>query len=146
MAVDNVVESSRLEKLRNIEKLGLDPWGHRFDDHQAIQTILQLPSDVPEDQRPRVKAAGRIVSRRIGGKVHFLDLRDWSGQLTTRKTTSSSDEAKHAAAELTDWSSRIRVMVGQKQLGETGWGLAPEPDPGGPPRARRARGQRKRAQ
>jgi len=126
--VDQVVESSRLEKLRNIEKLGLDPWGHRFDGHQPIQAILQLPADVPEDQRPNVKAAGRIVSRRIGGKVHWLDLRDWSGQLTTRKTT--SDDGKHEAAEFSDWSSRVQVMVGQKQIGEVGWALANELDLG----------------
>jgi len=126
--VDNAVESSRLEKLRNIEKLGLDPWGQRFDGHQPIQAILQLPADVPEEQRPNVKAAGRIVSRRIGGKVHWLDIRDWSGQLTTRKTT--SDDAKHESAEFSDWSSRVQVMLGQKQVGEVGWALAHELDLG----------------
>ena len=126
--MENAPESSRLEKLRNIEKLGLDPWGHRFDGHQPIQTILQLPADLPEDQRPAVKAAGRIVSRRIGGKVHWLDIRDWSGQLTTRKTT--AEEGKHEAAEFSDWSSRVQVMLGQKQVGETGWALAQELDLG----------------
>jgi lysyl-tRNA synthetase, class II len=124
----HTVESSRLDKLHNIEKLGLDPWGQRFDGHQPIQSILQLPGDVPEDQRTPVKAAGRIVSRRIGGKVHFLDLRDWSGHLTSRKTTSEDD--KHEAAEFADWSSRVQVMVGQKQVGETGWALAQELDLG----------------
>ena len=69
--MDNPVETSRLDKLRNIEKLGLDPWGQRFDGHQAIQTILALPADLPEAARLSVKAAGRIVSRRIGGKVHL---------------------------------------------------------------------------
>jgi lysyl-tRNA synthetase class 2 len=126
--VDEAVESSRVEKLHKIEKLGLDPWGRRFDAHQPIQTILQLPADLPEGQRPGVKAAGRIVSRRIGGKVHWLDIRDWSGQLTTRKTT--SDDDKHEATEFTDWSSRVQVMIGQKQVGETGWALAHELDLG----------------
>jgi lysyl-tRNA synthetase, class II len=122
------VEGSRLEKLRNIEKLGIDPWGHRFDGHQPIQAVLQLPTDVPDDQRPAVKVAGRIVSRRIGGKVHFLDLRDWSGQLSTRKTT--ADDGKHETAEFADWSSRVQVMIGQKQVGQTGWALAHELDLG----------------
>jgi lysyl-tRNA synthetase class 2 len=126
--VDNAVETSRLEKLRNIEKLGLDPWGQRFDGHQPIQSILALPADLPEDQRPSVKAAGRIVSRRIQGKVHWLDIRDWSGQLTRRKTT--SDDDKHETTEFTDWSSRVQVMLGQKQIGETGWALAKELDLG----------------
>lgn len=126
--MENAVEQSRLEKLRNIERLGVDPWGQRFDGQQPIQAILQLPADLPEDQRPHVKAAGRIVSRRIGGKVHWLDIRDWSGQLTTRKTT--SDDDKHGSSEFTDWSSRIQVMLGQKQIGELGWKLAHELDLG----------------
>ncbi len=126
--MDNAVESSRLEKLRNIEQLGLDPWGQRFDGQQPIQAILQLPADLPEDQRPAVKAAGRIVSRRIGGKVHWLDIRDWSGQLTTRTTT--SDDDKHETSEFTNWSSRVQVMLGQKQIGELGWKLAQELDLG----------------
>ncbi len=126
--MDNAVESSRLEKLRNIEQLGLDPWGQRFDGQQAIQAILELPADLPEDQRPAVKAAGRIVSRRIGGKVHWLDIRDWSGHLTTRKTT--SDDDKHETTEFTDWSSRVQVMLGQKQIGDIGWKLAQELDLG----------------
>ena len=126
--MDHAVESSRLDKLHNIEKLGVDPWGQRFDGHQAIQKILELPTDVPEDQRPSVKAAGRIVSRRIGGKVHWLDIRDWSGQLTTRKTT--SDDDKHETTEFSDWSSRVQVMLGQKQIGELGWALAQELDLG----------------
>jgi lysyl-tRNA synthetase class 2 len=125
--VDNAVESSRLEKLHNIEKLGLDPWGHRFDGHQPIQKILELPTDVPEDQRPSVKAAGRIVSRRIGGKVHWLDIRDWSGQLTTRKTTTDD---KHETTEFTDWSSHVQIMIGAKQVGDVGWALAHELDLG----------------
>jgi len=126
--VDNAAESSRLDKLGNIAKLGVDPWGQRFDGHMPIQQILELPADLPEDQRPSVKAAGRIVSRRIGGKVHWLDLRDWSGHLTTRKTT--SDDPKHEATEFNDWSSRIQVMLGQKQIGDTGWAIAHELDLG----------------
>jgi lysyl-tRNA synthetase class 2 len=126
--VEHPSEQSRLEKLRNIEKLGLDPWGQRIDGLQSIQSILALPADLPEAERPAVRAAGRVVSRRIGGKVHWIDIRDWSGHLTTRKTT--SDDEKHEATEFNDWSSRVQVMLGQKQIGETGWALAQELDLG----------------
>ena len=30
------LEAVRMEKLRRIADLGLDPWGERFDGHQAI--------------------------------------------------------------------------------------------------------------
>ena len=125
---ENPYETSRLEKLRKIEALGVDPWGGRFDGHQPIQQVLGLPADEPEDRRPRVKIAGRILSRRIKGKVHFLDLWDASGQPTTRKTTAV--EGKHDVVEYVDWSSRVQVFIGQKQVGELGWNLAQELDLG----------------
>lgn len=55
---ETVFEASRSDKLHHLEALGVDPWGQRFDGHMPIQQILALPRDLPEDQRPRVKAAG----------------------------------------------------------------------------------------
>ena len=89
-------EESRSEKLRRIEELGLDPWGGRFDGHQPIGAIRALPADAQPP--PRVRAAGRIVRRRDMGKAYFLDIWDWTG--------------------------RIQVHVGKKQVGEKGWALA----------------------
>jgi lysyl-tRNA synthetase class 2 len=95
-------EASRADKLRRIEELGLDPWGGRFDGHRPIAEIRALS---PEQNPPaKVRGAGRIVQRRIQGKVHFLDIWDWSG--------------------------RIQVFVGLKQVGETGWALAQNLDLG----------------
>lgn len=90
---------ARQEKLRRLEELGIDPWGHRFDDHQGIAEILQLPQDA--DPRPKVRAAGRIRLRRAMGKVHFLQIWDWS----------SPDQM-------------LQVMIGKKQVGEDGWEAA----------------------
>ncbi len=92
--------AARREKLRKIEALGLDPWGGRFDDHQAIGAVrhrtgeiyyqteagekLILPAEGTdfrawlgeqpkgELQGPRVRAAGRIVLRRTAGKLMFV--------------------------------------------------------------------------
>jgi lysyl-tRNA synthetase class 2 len=114
-------EASRREKLCAIEALGLDPWGCRFDGHMPLADVLRLPADVPEDQRPRVRIAGRIVSRREGGKVHFLDLQDWSGQPGVRELKGEREGEVEQVPALT---SRVQVMVGQKQVGDTGWQLA----------------------
>jgi len=120
-------EASRTEKLRAIEALGLDPWGGRFDGHMPIEEILALPADKPEAERPRVRAAGRVVSRRIGGKVHFLDIRDWSGRPTEREI---KGEREGDVEKVADLSSRVQVMVGQKEVGEQGWAMAQELDLG----------------
>jgi lysyl-tRNA synthetase class 2 len=47
---------------------------------------------------PRVRAAGRIVLQRKAGKLIFLDIRDWSGQ--------------------------IQVLIGKNQVGEENWAIA----------------------
>jgi lysyl-tRNA synthetase class 2 len=111
----NVYEASRLEKLRAIEALGIDPWGGRFDDYQPIATIRELTPDTGI----RVRAAGRIVLRRIAGKLHWLEIRDWSGQRIRRELKGKGHQGETVEA----WSGYIQVMIGQQQVGEQGWAL-----------------------
>jgi lysyl-tRNA synthetase class 2 len=122
-------EAARLEKLHAIEALGLDPWGGRFDGRQSIHEVLAQSADLPEEQRARVRIAGRIVSRREKGKVHFLDLKDWSGTPTLREIK-SEHKREGDVEKVLDLTSRIQVMIGQRQVGETGWQLAQQLDLG----------------
>src|SRR5262249_8035085 len=94
------LEAVRLEKLRRIEALGLDPWGQRFDGQQPIAGVrpLGLPEGSSSDTKgPLVRVAGRIMLRRGQGKVVFLDLRDWT--------------------------EHIQIFIGKNQVGEAGWNL-----------------------
>jgi lysyl-tRNA synthetase class 2 len=100
------LESIRLEKLRRIAAQGHDPWGSRFDGHQAIESVRALEPDAPESgsdvKGPRVRIAGRVMLRRGQGKVVFLDVRDWT--------------------------ERIQIFVGKNQVGEESWALIGELD------------------
>ncbi len=105
----DALETVRLDKLRRIEALGLDPWGQRFDDHQAINDVRQIflpepTTDGAEPARPTVRIAGRIVLKRGQGKVAFLQVRDWT--------------------------ETIQVMIGKNQVGDAGWAIASELDLG----------------
>ena len=94
------LENVRRQKLDKIAELGIDPWGSRFDAHQAIATIRETPlpeTADPEVPGPKARAAGRIVLRRGQGKVVFLTLRDWTGQ--------------------------IQIMIGKRQVGDEAWAL-----------------------
>ena len=109
------LEAVRLEKLRRIADLGIDPWGQRFDGHQAIAAVRDAARSPGRDGEraepgPTVRVAGRIMLRRGQGKVVFLELRDWT--------------------------ERIQIFVGKKQVGDAGWNLAELARPGRPDRRR----------
>jgi lysyl-tRNA synthetase class 2 len=104
-------EASRREKLRRIQELGFDPWGARFDDVLPIGDIRAREGEItvepappgsekgePVQRGPKVRAAGRIVLQRKKGKLIFLDIREWTGQ--------------------------IQLFVGRGQVGEPNWALA----------------------
>jgi len=105
------LEAARREKLRKIKELGIDPWGQRFDDHQPISEIRDREDEIvvepvgdcqtgkpPQTRGPKVRAAGRIMLRRKAGKLMFLDIHDWTG--------------------------KIQIMIGKKQVGQENWELA----------------------
>ena len=95
--------------------MGIDPWGHRFDNHAAIGTIRSRENEIvaqpaaepgkpPKINGPKVRAAGRIVLLRRAGKLIFLDLHDWTG--------------------------RIQVAIGMNQVGPRNWELTQQFDLG----------------
>jgi lysyl-tRNA synthetase class 2 len=103
------LEAARRAKLNKLIELGVDPWGGRFDDHQAISAIRARESEITigtptegktegEQHGPRVRAAGRLVLIRDTGKLIFADLKDWT--------------------------DRIQLFLGKKQVGEAAWAIA----------------------
>lgn len=74
-------EKARLEKLAKIEELGHDPWGQRFDGHQAISAVRDLAPAEPGEVGERVRVAGRTMLRRKAGKLRFWDIQDYSGTI-----------------------------------------------------------------
>jgi lysyl-tRNA synthetase, class II len=117
-------ETSRIDKLKKIQSFGIDPFGQRFDHFQSIEEVRNLVLN--EDDPKTVKVAGRIILRRIGGKIHFLEIRDWSGKRINRQLKSSRGEGE----SVDSWSSYIQVMIGKAQVGEQGWSIAQELDLG----------------
>ena len=103
------LEAARREKLKRIRELGIDPWGSRFDGHQPIGEIRGRDSEIvvepPEEGKPhgeqhgpKVRAAGRIMLRRTAGRAVFIDIQDWTG--------------------------KIQLLIGKKQVGPENWELA----------------------
>ena len=76
------IELQRRAKLKEIQKLGIYPYGGRYSIDGAIERIK---GDFSE--KKSVSIAGRITAQREHGKSVFFDLKDSTGkiQLYARK-------------------------------------------------------------
>lgn len=74
-------EAARLVKLEQIEELGHDPWGQRFDDHISIRDAREKCPEEAGVEGEKVRIAGRLMTRRKAGKLRFFDIKDWSGRI-----------------------------------------------------------------
>lgn len=75
------LEAARLEKLKRIVELGHDPYGQRFDDHQAISEVrAKAPVENGVDGE-KVRVAGRIMLANDKGKLKFFHILDMSGRI-----------------------------------------------------------------
>ncbi len=115
--------SVRLDKLRQLEALGLDPWGQRFDGRTPIGEIRLLepkPFDDANPQGPRVIAAGRVVRHRTGGKLHFLELWDQSGRIQLMIRVNKVTELEWKVLNLLDLGDIVGVAgeFGKTKTGE----------------------------
>ena len=72
-------ERQRREKLSRIKKLGIDPYGKRYDGAEPADNIKRRFKD--DDPTQQAKCAGRIVLLRDIGKLIFITLRDLSGTI-----------------------------------------------------------------
>jgi lysyl-tRNA synthetase class 2 len=61
------LEAARRAKLNKLVELGVDPWGGRFDDHEAIAAIRARESEItvgaPPEGKPRVSNMAREYVR-----------------------------------------------------------------------------------
>ncbi len=99
----------RLEKLRQIEALGLDPWGQRFDGARPIGEIRALPAAAFDETKPgpQVRAAGRVVRYRTGGKLLFLEIWDQTGRVQLMIRVNKVTPQEWQVAQLLDLGDLI---------------------------------------
>lgn len=112
----------RLQKLRQIEALGLDPWGGRFDNTRPIGDVRKLPAEGFDDANPgpTVRAAGRVVRYRTGGKLLFLEIWDQTGRVQLMVRVNKVTPQEWQVAQLLDLGDLIGVdgTFGKTKTGE----------------------------
>jgi len=111
------VQADRLAKLRQIEELGVDPYGGRYDTAEPIAEVLARHEDDKEGQS--ADAAGRLVLIRDMGRMIFAHLRDETGQMQIAFRKNALDETGWKLAKLLDLGDLV-AAAGLLQKSRTG--------------------------
>jgi len=112
----------RLEKLQKIEALGIDPWGHRFDNTMPIADVRKLPAEpfTKEKTGPEVRVAGRLIRYRTGGKLLFVEIWDQTGRIQLMLKVDKLTPTEWSVVQLLDLGDLIGVdgEFGKTKTGE----------------------------
>lgn len=123
-------EEARRHKLENLIKMGVDPWGHRFDDRLAIAQVRARIGEA------KLKLeSGEIVDMPDVENDESVDFRAWmaeqgKGQMigpevrVAGRIMSNRDTGKLMFIDLRDQTASVQLFIGKSQVGEENWALA----------------------
>ena len=75
MGREDQIIRERLRKISELREKRINPYAYRFDKKNSAEESLKSKLG------SKVKTAGRIMTRRVLGKIIFSDLRDFSGKI-----------------------------------------------------------------
>ena len=85
------LRETRLEKANALRELGVEPYALHFDPTDRMAQLQHVHADLPngEERDLKVAVAGRVMARRVMGKLAFFSLSDETGtiQLFLEKKT-----------------------------------------------------------
>lgn len=122
-------EEARRHKLAQIQALGLDPWGSRFDDRSLIGDIRKRAQEI---KFQKVDGSAVDLPESISDPNAF---RQWLGTLgqgemkgprvrAAGRIVLLRDTGKLVFLDIQDWTGKIQLFVGKAQVGEKNWQLA----------------------
>lgn len=112
MALEDELLRQRNERLTQIQQLGFEPYGHKFEFTQTIPQIIEQASNKTEQEladRSEVRIAGRILTVRRMGKAGFLHLSQNGKKLQIYVKKDAVDERTYKLYELLDIGDTIGV-------------------------------------
>src|SRR5580692_8322853 len=112
MSLEDDSYEQRIRRIAEIEALGFQPYGQRFDFTHTIPQVLAEYGDKTTEQlepRVQVKAAGRIMTVRRMGKAGFAHLMQNGEQLQVYVRKDAVSEKEYALYQLLDLGDLIGV-------------------------------------
>ena len=114
----NEYEQARRAKLPKLRELGVDPYGGKFAEGEALAAIREKFDSEREDIS--VTGAGRIVLFRDIGKLIFMTVRDSGGSIQVGLSKNILGETHWKVAKLLDLGDIVGVsgILGKTKTGE----------------------------
>jgi len=112
MSLEDDLYQQRVQRIAEIEALGFQPYGHRFDFTHTIPQVLAGYAEKPAEQlepRVQVRVAGRIMTVRRMGKAGFAHLMQNGEQLQIYVRKDALSEKEYALYQLLDLGDLIGV-------------------------------------
>ncbi len=100
------LRTTRLQKLKTLQSLGIDPYGGRFDKNASSREIRERFADL---EGSSVKIAGRLMALRVHGKASFADIQDETGRIQLYVKQDSVSDQHYRLFELLDIGDIIGV-------------------------------------
>ncbi|NJN56580.1 MAG: lysine--tRNA ligase [Leptolyngbyaceae cyanobacterium SL_5_9] len=77
------IRAARLEKVAQLRQLGFDPYAYQWESTHHAADLQEKYADLPsgEEVDAEVAIAGRILARRVFGKLAFFTLQDETGAI-----------------------------------------------------------------
>ncbi len=115
----------RREKLKQLQELGADPFGKKFESTHNARQILELYDEKEKEEldelEPEVIVAGRIMAKRGHGKAGFAHIQDRSGRIQIYVRQDQVGDNAYQIFDLADIGDivGVRGIVFKTKRGET---------------------------
>jgi lysyl-tRNA synthetase class 2 len=112
LSLEDDLYQQRLERVREIEALGFEAYGHRFDfSHTIPQILAEYGAKTAEELEPRVpvRIAGRIMTIRRMGKAGFAHLQQNGERLQIYVRKDAVPERDFALYQILDLGDIVGV-------------------------------------
>lgn len=97
------IRAVRLQKVSDLRTGGHEPYAYRFDRTHYTSELQEEFKSLPdgaEDASVSVSVAGRVVAKRVMGKLAFLNIRDDKGQVQLYVEKTRLDEKQEGGFDL----------------------------------------------
>src|SRR4030042_3381701 len=101
------LRKQRLEKLHQIQEMGIQPYAYSFVTTHKVNEILETFD--PGKEAPEVTIAGRLMSLRRMGKASFAHLMDMTGRIQIYMKQDEVGEKSYSLFKLLDIGDIIGV-------------------------------------